>query len=82
MRTPERGDCPELAFSTRLLAGLLVLVWLARLCTLGAYPLMDKTEGRYAEIAREMVANGQWIVPLLEPGQPFWAKPPLSMWAT
>ncbi|MCB9748314.1 MAG: glycosyltransferase family 39 protein [Candidatus Omnitrophica bacterium] len=43
---------------------------------------MDKTEARYGEIAREMVATGNWITPQLEPGEPFWAKPPLSIWLT
>ncbi len=51
-----------------------------RLLTLGMYPLMDKTESRYAEISREMVTQNSWITPLLD-GKPFWAKPPLSMWA-
>jgi len=43
---------------------------------------LDPTEGRYAEIAREMVTSGDWVVPHLDPGQPFWGKPPLMFWAT
>lgn len=64
---------------------LLLLVCLAlllRLLTLSAYPLLDPTEARYAEIAREMVATDNWVTPQLDPGKPFWAKPPLSIWAT
>lgn len=38
-------------------------------------PLMDKTEARYAEIARIMVETGDWIVPHIDYGVPFWAKP-------
>lgn len=53
-----------------------------RLIALNAYPLMDTTEARYAEIAREMVVTNNWITPQLDHGQPFWAKPPLSIWAT
>lgn len=62
-----------------MLLGALALL---RFSTLGAYPLLDTTEGRYAEIAREMIATGDWIVPRLEPDQPFWGKPPLSFWLT
>ena len=53
-----------------------------RLLTLGAYPLADNTESRYAEIGRVMAAGGDWITPRLTDGRPFWAKPPLSTWLT
>ena len=43
-------------------------------------PLMDKTEARYAEIARLMTETGNWITPQIDYGIPFWAKPPLSTW--
>lgn len=65
-----------------LLSTVLCVVFLSRFLTLGAYPLMDTTESRYAEIAREMVATGDWTTPQLDPGDPFWAKPPLSFWLT
>lgn len=45
-------------------------------------PLMDKTEARYAEIARIMAETGNWVVPHIDYGIPFWAKPPLSTWAS
>ena len=45
-------------------------------------PLMDKTEARYAEIARIMAETGNWVVPHIDYGVPFWAKPPLSTWAS
>lgn len=61
---------------------MLVAIWLLRLVTLGAYPLVDTTEGRYGDIGREMLATGDWVMPRLEPDFPFWAKPPLSVWAT
>ena len=63
------------------------LVWIlisaafVRIATLGAYPLADKTEARYAEVAREMVTTGNWVTPQLH-GEKFWAKPPLSFWLT
>lgn len=53
-----------------------------RLVSLGLYPLTDKTESRYAEISREMVVTGNWITPQLNPGEPFWGKPPLAFWLT
>jgi 4-amino-4-deoxy-L-arabinose transferase-like glycosyltransferase len=59
--------------------GLLVVV---RLVTLPLYPLMDNTEARYAEIARRMLAMGDWVTPWFAEGVPFWGKPPLSFWAT
>ncbi len=43
-------------------------------------PLTDKTEARYGEVARLMAETGNWIVPQIDYGLPFWAKPPLSSW--
>jgi 4-amino-4-deoxy-L-arabinose transferase-like glycosyltransferase len=60
------------------LAGLVVLVWLA---TLGARPLFNPDEGRYAEIPREMLAGGDWVIPHLN-GLDYIEKPPLQYWAT
>ena len=38
---------------------ILIAAAFVRLATLGAYPLADKTEARYAEVAREMVTTDQ-----------------------
>ena len=43
---------------------------------------MDTTEARYGEMARLMVETGNWIVPQIDYGVPFWGKPPLSFWAS
>lgn len=59
-----------------LLAGILV----ARLLTLGAYPLADPSEARYGEIARKMAERGDWVTPWLDVDVPFWGKPPLAFW--
>ncbi|WP_201327175.1 glycosyltransferase family 39 protein [Thermotomaculum hydrothermale] len=42
-------------------------------------PLLNRTDSRYAEIAREMVISGNYIVPKLM-GTPHLHKPPLSYW--
>ena len=46
----------------------------------GAIPLLDKTEARYAEIARLMYETKNWVVLQIDYGIPFWAKPPVSTW--
>ena len=64
----------------RCLAWFVIAVVVVRLATLGAYPLMDTTESRYAEIARKMLESGNWLMPQFDYGLPFWGKPPLSTW--
>ncbi len=67
----------------RAVGALLVLsaaLLLVRLATLGTYPLMDTSEARYGEIARVMLATGNFITPQEIAGTPFWAKPPLYAW--
>jgi 4-amino-4-deoxy-L-arabinose transferase-like glycosyltransferase len=66
----------------RWLVLVLLFAGLSRLLTLGAYPLFDNTESRYAEIARKMAETHNWITPQYDYGVPFWGKPPLSTWAT
>jgi 4-amino-4-deoxy-L-arabinose transferase-like glycosyltransferase len=60
------------------LAVLLSVLWLAGL---GHRPLFNPDEGRYAEIPREMLTGGDWIVPHLN-GLAYAEKPPLQYWAT
>lgn len=47
---------------------------------LGSYPLANPDEGRYAEIAREMVSTGDWVLPRLNDVF-YFEKPPLVYWA-
>ena len=60
------------------LAVLLATVWLA---TLANRPLFNPDEGRYAEIPREMLSGGDWVIPHLD-GLDYIEKPPLQYWAT
>jgi 4-amino-4-deoxy-L-arabinose transferase-like glycosyltransferase len=62
----------------RGLAGLLAMLWLATLTT---RPLFNPDEGRYAEIPREMLSGGDWVIPHLN-GLAYIEKPPLQYWAT
>jgi 4-amino-4-deoxy-L-arabinose transferase-like glycosyltransferase len=62
-------------------ASLLLVVGLPALLL---YPcrgfhLLEPDEGRYAQIPREMLARGEWVVPTLE-GEPYLDKPPLLYW--
>lgn len=59
-----------------------ILIVVFRFILTGAIPLLDKTESRYAEIARLMYETKEWVVLQIDYGTPFWAKPPLSTWLT
>lgn len=63
-------------WSAPLRALTLLALWL--LVTLGLRPLLLPDEGRYANVARDMLL-GDGITPLLN-GLPFFHKPPLMYW--
>jgi 4-amino-4-deoxy-L-arabinose transferase-like glycosyltransferase len=66
-----------LAPRTRLaLAALALLLFFG---ALGSYPLIEPDEGRYAEIPREMLTQGDFVTPRLN-GVLYFEKPPLYYW--
>ncbi len=72
--TPRTGVNRE----TLLVIGLSLIVlagWL------GSRGLSEPDEGRYAEIAREMALQPNWLIPHLN-GVPQFQKPPLTFWIT
>ncbi len=56
-----------------------VVTLLASLALAAAFPLLDPDEGRNAEVAREMLAARDWLVPRLA-GMPYLDKPPALYW--
>ncbi len=46
-----------------------------------SYPLIDPDESRYAEISREMLESGDFVLPTRF-GKPYLDKPPLLYWLT
>lgn len=42
--------------------------------------LLNPDEGRYVEVAREMIATGDYVVPRID-GHEHWTKPPGAYWA-
>jgi 4-amino-4-deoxy-L-arabinose transferase-like glycosyltransferase len=69
---------PAARWSYRGLAAIVVILWFA---VLPSRPLFNTDEGRYAEIPREMLSGGDWVIPHLN-GVAYIEKPPLQYWAT
>jgi 4-amino-4-deoxy-L-arabinose transferase-like glycosyltransferase len=55
------------------------IAWIVVFWRLGFPSLMDPDEAHYAELTREMLRAGNWLVPLLD-GQPYIDKPILFHW--
>ena len=56
-----------------------MLGWIVVFWRLGYASLLDPDEAHYAELTREMLQRGSWLVPLLD-GKPFIDKPVLFHW--
>jgi 4-amino-4-deoxy-L-arabinose transferase-like glycosyltransferase len=60
------------------IVALVALVAAFYFARLGDLPLRGE-ESRWAQVAREMAASGDWIVPRQQ-GEPFLSRPPLQCW--
>jgi len=69
----------DLLKSKKLLWSLFTVLALVWLYALGVRTLVPPDEGRYAEMAREMLASGDWITTRLN-GIKYFEKPPLQTW--
>ncbi|MFZ2089265.1 MAG: glycosyltransferase family 39 protein [Desulfobaccales bacterium] len=81
---PPMPHSPSLstAWRSRAYLGVLTLVGVGLFfLRLGVPGLMDPDEGRYAEIAREMLLLKGWLIPHLNLA-PYLEKPPLVYWLT
>src|SRR5450755_5131294 len=67
-------------FSTWLIVAAAVVAC-AWFLTLDARHLLRTDEGRYAEIAREMLASGDWVT-IRYNGLKYFEKPPFHLWMT
>lgn len=74
---PGRTEAPSAVRRGPLL--LFVLLPALLLYPTLSFKLLEPDEGRYAQIPREMLAKGEWVVPHLQ-GQPYLDKPPLLYW--
>jgi dolichol-phosphate mannosyltransferase len=74
--TPQREAAWPALLASGLVLALAFLLFFSRLRA----PLLEPQEARYAEIPRQMLASGQWVVPTLH-GQDYLDKPPLLYWA-
>jgi dolichol-phosphate mannosyltransferase len=77
------GPAPQPAARGRVpLPALLLLLAVAAVLFFARLraPLLEPQEPRYAEIPRQMLAEGRFLVPVLH-GQPYLDKPPLLYWA-
>ena len=72
---------PVASLSRRTWAALGVVFALVWFANLDVRALQHPDEGRYAEIAREMLATGDWVMPRLD-GIRYFEKPPLQYWLT
>jgi 4-amino-4-deoxy-L-arabinose transferase-like glycosyltransferase len=71
---------PDAAIRVRLLSLLLVVLLPAILLyPCRSFLLLEPDEGRYAQIPKEMLDRGEWVVPTLQ-GEPYLDKPPLMYW--
>src|SRR5262245_19533428 len=76
----EQASHPTVHVKTFLTVGVWsIIVWSVVFWRLGSPSLLDPDEAHYAQITREMLRTGRWLVPLLD-GAPLIDKPILFHW--
>jgi 4-amino-4-deoxy-L-arabinose transferase-like glycosyltransferase len=73
------GDAHDSVPASRFAIPLLLLVSALLLYPCLDFRLFEPDEGRYAQIPREMLTRGDWLVPTLL-DEPYLDKPPLCYW--
>lgn len=63
----------------RWVLGAFAVVALLLFWRLGALPLLEPDEGRYADIPNAMLTSGDWVTPRLD-GVLYFEKPPMHYW--
>ena len=67
---------------TRWRVLLVVVGVLLYACLLqGVRPLYSPDEGRYTDVALQMLDSGDWLHPMLHHEVAHWSKPPLTYWS-
>ncbi|HVY53764.1 MAG TPA: hypothetical protein VHA13_04520, partial [Gammaproteobacteria bacterium] len=74
--SPTRAAVASWFWDILIISGLIAIVYFFKL---GSYPLFTPDEGRYSEVAREMLATGDFITPRLN-GVVFLDKPIMYYW--
>ncbi len=74
--TTKAGAFGQTAVKAALLAFLLMLAFGFQ----GSRPIYDPDEGRYTDVALQMLDSGDWWLPKLHPEQTHFTKPPLTYW--
>lgn len=67
--------------ANRLVLNVLALAMVLALAFLGSRGIWDPDEGRYTNVAANMVSTGDWLNPRRNDEVGHWTKPPLTYWA-
>jgi len=76
-----RSRLPPATHRPREALAVLLLALAVAFAFQGSRALWDPDEGRYTDVADNMVESGDWLVPRLDPERPHFTKPPLTYWA-
>lgn len=75
------GVWPTAAAATRVIGWLSLFLVILAFAFQGSRGLYEPDEGRYTNVALQMLDSGNWWIPHLHAEQPHLTKPPLTYWA-